>query len=222
MQRGEPVENVISIEVYPGDEDKTVRIGSNLKEDTKLELVNLLRTYADVFAWTAVDMPGIDPEAPSTIFPVSFNYRSNGPTAEKGVVNWSVELGEFDIQYKPRTAIKAQALADFIVECTLSEDPPQLVIFEVTDPWNLYVDSSSVVGSSGAEIILISPEGFTIDYALRFGFQASNNEVEYEALLAGIRLAHALRVDSLSVHSDSQLVVNHVLGDYKARDKIMA
>ncbi|KAK3042938.1 hypothetical protein RJ639_001014 [Escallonia herrerae] len=106
-------------------------------------------------------------------------------------------------------------------ECTLPVDPPQLVISEVTNPWNLYVDGSSAVGSSGAGIILISPEGFTIEYALRFGFQASNNEVEYEALLAGIRLAHALKVDSLLV-SDSQLVVNHVLGDYEARDERMA
>ncbi|KAK3018757.1 hypothetical protein RJ639_004243 [Escallonia herrerae] len=71
-------------------------------------------------------------------------------------------------KYKPRTAVKAQALADFIVKCTLPEDPPQLVISEVTDPWNLYVDGSSAVGNSGAGIILISPEGFTIEYALRF------------------------------------------------------
>ncbi|KAK3007790.1 hypothetical protein RJ639_014167 [Escallonia herrerae] len=77
------------------------------------------------------------------------------------------------------------------------------------------------VGSSGVGIILISPEGFVVEYALRFGFQASNNEVEYEALLAGIRLPHALKVDSL-VHSDSQLVVNHVLGDYEAKDERMA
>ncbi|KAK3002251.1 hypothetical protein RJ639_020450 [Escallonia herrerae] len=80
------------------------------------------------------------------------------PEASERLVNWSVELGEFDLQYKPRTAIKAQALADFIVECTLLEDPPQLVISEVIDPWNLYVDGSSAVGSSGARIILISPE----------------------------------------------------------------
>ncbi|KAK3012582.1 hypothetical protein RJ639_009731 [Escallonia herrerae] len=45
----------------------------------------------------------------------------------KRLVNWSVELGEFDIQYKSLTAIKAQALADFIVECTSPEDPPQLL-----------------------------------------------------------------------------------------------
>ncbi|KAK3020004.1 hypothetical protein RJ639_004049 [Escallonia herrerae] len=63
MQRGELVENLVSIEVYPGDKDKTVRIGLNLKEDTKLELVNLLRTYEDVFVWTTADMPGIDREA---------------------------------------------------------------------------------------------------------------------------------------------------------------
>ncbi|KAK2999905.1 hypothetical protein RJ639_023671 [Escallonia herrerae] len=54
------------------------------------------------------------------------------PEASERLVNWSVELGEFDLQYKPRTAVKAQALADFIVECTLPEDPPQLVISEVT------------------------------------------------------------------------------------------
>ncbi|KAK3014319.1 hypothetical protein RJ639_008890 [Escallonia herrerae] len=76
------------------------------------------------------------------------------------LVNWSVELWEFNIQYKPRTAIKAQALADFIVECTLPKDPPQLVISEVPDPWNLYVDGSSAIGSSGARIILISPKDY--------------------------------------------------------------
>ncbi|KAK3018135.1 hypothetical protein RJ639_004893 [Escallonia herrerae] len=48
------------------------------------------------------------------------------------------------------------------------------------------------------------------------------DKYEYEALLIGIRLAHALKVDSLSVHSDSQLVVNHVLGDYKVKDERMA
>ncbi|KAK3001675.1 hypothetical protein RJ639_021609 [Escallonia herrerae] len=50
MQMGEPVENLVSIEVYPSEEDKTIRKGSNLKENTKLELVNLLRTYGDVCA----------------------------------------------------------------------------------------------------------------------------------------------------------------------------
>ncbi|KAK3008061.1 hypothetical protein RJ639_013198 [Escallonia herrerae] len=138
------------------------------------------------------------------------------------LVNWSVELREFDIKYRAHAAIKAQALSDFVVECTVPEDPPQLVLSEVLDPWLLYVDGSSKARSSGAGVILISPEKFMIKYALRFNFQVSNNEAEYEALLARIRLAHSLRVDSLSVHSDSQLVVNHILGEYGAKDDRMA
>ncbi len=39
------------------------------------------------------------------------------------IAKWAVELGEFDLEYRPRPAIKAQALADFIVECTLLDDP---------------------------------------------------------------------------------------------------
>ncbi|KAK3041734.1 hypothetical protein RJ639_000658 [Escallonia herrerae] len=76
-------------------------------------------------------------------------------------------------------------------------------------------------GNSGARIILVSPKNFVIEYALRFGFHASNNEAECEAFLAGIRLAHAFKVDSLSLHSDFQLVVNHVLQEYKVRDERM-
>ncbi|KAK3012500.1 hypothetical protein RJ639_008524 [Escallonia herrerae] len=65
------------------------------------------------------------------------------PNASGRLVNWSVELGEFDIKYKPRTAIKAQALSDFFVECTIPDDTPQLILSEVLDPWLLYVDGSS-------------------------------------------------------------------------------
>ncbi|KAK3042747.1 hypothetical protein RJ639_000805 [Escallonia herrerae] len=72
--------------------------------------------------------------------------------------------------------------------------------------------------NSGAGLILISPEKFFIEYALRFDFQASNDEAKYEVLLTRIRQAHALKVVSLSVYSDSQLVVNHVLGEYEAKD----
>ncbi|KAK3025438.1 hypothetical protein RJ639_042164 [Escallonia herrerae] len=100
------------------------------------------------------------------------------PNASGRLVNRSVELGEFDIKYQPCTAIKAQALSDFVVECTISEDPQQLILSEVSDPWLLYVDGSSKVGNSGAGLILISPEKFKIEYALRFNFQASNNEAD--------------------------------------------
>ncbi|KAK3022349.1 hypothetical protein RJ639_047054 [Escallonia herrerae] len=203
MQRGEPVEDLVSIEDVETRYPKIDKIA--------LALIISARRLRPYFQSHTIIVLTDQPLRKVLL----------SPEASGRLVNWSVELGEFDIKYKPRTTIKAQALTDFIIECTLPEEPPQLVISAAPDPWNLYVDGSSALGSSGAGLILISPEGFTIEYALRFGFQALNNEAEYEALLAGIRLAHALKVDSLSVHSDSQLVVNHVLGDYEARDERM-
>ncbi|KAK3022920.1 hypothetical protein RJ639_046464 [Escallonia herrerae] len=209
MQRGELVENLVSIEVYPGDEDKTVRIvreGDGVQKpiyyvskvlqdvETRYPKINMIALALIISARRL--RPYFQSHTIIVLTDQPLRKVLVSPEASGRLVNWSVELGEFDIQYQPHTTIKAQALADFIVECTLPEDPSQLVISEVTDPWNLYVDSSSAVGSSGTGIILISPEG--------------------------IRLAHAFKVDSLSVYSDSQLVVNHVLGDYEARDERMA
>lgn len=42
----------------------------------------------------------------------------------KRMQNWGVELAEFDIRFSPRQVIKAQALTDFIIECTIEEDEP--------------------------------------------------------------------------------------------------
>lgn len=89
-------------------------------------------------------------------------------------------------------------------------------------PWTLFVDGSSTNERSGAGIILRSPEGFIVQQALRFEFKATNNEAEYEALLAGVRLAQALQVRSLHAFSDSQLVVRQYSGEYETREDRMA
>ena len=120
--------------------------------------------------------------------------------------------------YRPRTAIKGQALADFLVEFTYPKEteqaepislPPNL---QTTIPtWVLYIDGSSNNQGNGAGIILTTPEGIQLEYALKFGFKASNNEAEYEALLVGLQLATTMGADQIRVYSDSQLVVNQVL-----------
>ncbi|KAM2716207.1 hypothetical protein EV2_045717 [Malus domestica] len=61
-----------------------------------------------------------------------------------------------------------------------------------------------------------------MEYALRFKFKASNNEAEYEALLAGLRLAKHLGVKRIDIFSDSQLVVNQVTNNFDAKDSSMA
>ena len=60
-----------------------------------------------------------------------------------------------------------------------------------------------------------------MEYALRFGFQASNNEVEYEGVIAGLNLAHSMEADQLEASSDSQLVVKQIEDSYEARGETM-
>ena len=87
--------------------------------------------------------------------------------------------------------------------------------------WRLSVDGAANAQGSGAGLILTSPEGIDIEYALRFGFQASNNEAEYEAVIAGLNLAHSMEVDQLEVCSDSQLVVRQIEDTYEAKGEKM-
>ena len=60
-----------------------------------------------------------------------------------------------------------------------------------------------------------------MEYALRFGFQASNNEAEYEAVIAGLNLAHSMVIDQLEVCSDSQLVVKQIEDNYEMKGEKM-
>ena len=87
--------------------------------------------------------------------------------------------------------------------------------------WRLSVDGAANAQGSGADLILTSLEGIDIEYALRFWFRASNNEVEYEAVIAGLNLAHSMEVDQLEVCSDSQLVVKQIEDSYEARGEKM-
>ena len=112
-----------------------------------------------------------------------------------------------------------------MAECTGFQENPSEGLPQVASPhssWKIFVDGSSNENGSRAGIILISPEGHRFHSALRFGFKAYNNEAEYEALLAGLRVASELKVNSVQCFSDSQLVVNQVLGEYQARGAKMA
>ncbi|KAK3030896.1 hypothetical protein RJ639_037246 [Escallonia herrerae] len=321
VERGKPAEDLIDIELYPRNQEKTVRVGTGLSDDLKLKLVDLLRSYSDIFTWTASEMARIDPERgieadpekigaihamklPKTIKQIqeltgrmaalgrfmsksakkclpffkairkakdfkwteecqkSFeelkHYLSSPPLLTKPVtgedlflylsisevavstfliweeegkqrpvyyiskvlqdvetrypridkvalalvisarklrpyfqshtvimltnqplgkvlqnpdasgrlVNWSVELGEFDIKYKSCTAIKTQALSDFVVECTIPDDISQLILSEVSDPWLLYVDGSSKIGTARFALVdrVLYKKSFSLSY----------------------------------------------------------
>ncbi|KAL0411817.1 UNVERIFIED_CONTAM: putative protein K02A2.6 [Sesamum latifolium] len=116
---------------------------------------------------------------------------------------------EYDISYLPRKTIKAQALADFVSEMT------ETIQEEVSEekPWLLHVDGSSIAQGSGAGIVLTTPQGDDMDFAIKFEFKASNNEAEYEALVLSMRMAQDASASHLLAYSDSQLIVKQVNGE---------
>ena len=132
-------------------------------------------------------------------------------------MKWAIELSEFDIRYKPKTTIKVLVLADFVMEFTSAEPAKSAQIVTNLSIWKFSVDGASNAQGSGASLILTSPEGIDIEYALRFGFHATNNEAEYKAVIVGLNLAHSLEVDQLEIYSDSQLVVRQIEDTYEAK-----
>jgi len=95
-------------------------------------------------------------------------------------------------------------------------------LFEGDFQWVLFVDGSSNQQGSGVGIILEGPNGLMIEQTLRFAFKASNNQVEYEALVAGMLLAKEMGARSLLVKSDSLVITGQVTGEYQAKDPQMA
>ena len=71
-------------------------------------------------------------------------------------------------------------------------------------------------------MVLISPDGSRLCYAIHFHFSASNNAVEYEALINGLRIAIELGATRLYVHGDSELVVDQVMKESSYKSPLMA
>nr|GEV40961.1 reverse transcriptase domain-containing protein [Tanacetum cinerariifolium] len=128
-------------------------------------------------------------------------------------------LGEHNITYRTRTSVKGQVLADFLAEMP-NESPPDASVVETQqEPWILFTDGSSCMDGSGTGLILTNSKGTKFTYALRFQFVPSNNEAEYEALIASLRIAVQMGVRNVYVSVDSKMVANQVLGAYIAKEE---
>ena len=69
--------------------------------------------------------------------------------------------------------------------------------------------------------MLLSPEGDQIECMVRLDFPTTNNEAEYQALVARLDLAKAARVARVVLYCDSQVNTNQVNGDYECKGKRM-
>ncbi|GJX35438.1 reverse transcriptase domain-containing protein [Tanacetum coccineum] len=120
------------------------------------------------------------------------------------LAKYAVEIGTYKISFIPRNAIKGQVLADFLSDAPDGEAEEDLK-------------------GSGAGLVLIGPNGLEYTYASS-GYHlvhVTNNEAEYEALLAGLRIARKMKVSSIEVKVDSKLVANQINGTYEATKESM-
>ena len=106
---------------------------------------------------------------------------------------------------------------DFIAEFTNDEDKGA----EESPLQSIHMDRSSNRQAGGAGIVLLSPEGDMVECIVSLNFPTTNNEAEYEALVAGLDFAKAAGATSVVIYCDSQVITNKVNGDYECKGERM-
>ena len=146
------------------------------------------------------------------------------------IAKWGTILGAFDIKYMPRTSIKGQVLANLVANFTESPledrmekqdmDGKSIGLVSLQEPlsWKVYVDGAPSHRRSGVGLVLISSERVIIEKSLRLDFSATNNEAEYETLLAGMTMVQKMGEKALEIFLDLRLIVSQVEGELEARD----
>ncbi|GKA96642.1 reverse transcriptase domain-containing protein [Tanacetum coccineum] len=139
------------------------------------------------------------------------------------LAKYAVELGAYNITYVPQNAIKGQVLTDFLNEspvgtkhmeiCTLIDEEAGM------EEWALFKDGASSLKGVGAGLVLIDPSEVEYTYAIRLNFPITNNEAEYEALLAGLYMAQNMKVQALKNSPDEDKLARY--GGMNAVQKIM-
>jgi hypothetical protein len=110
------------------------------------------------------------------------------PEASVQIAKWAAELSGYHITFEPRTTIKSQVLADFIVDWTgptQQQEPSEKV-------WTIHCDGAWCHAGAGAAAIITSPTGVKHRYAARLSFalesdRCTNNIAEYEAVILDLR-----------------------------------
>jgi hypothetical protein len=111
--------------------------------------------------------------------------------ATERISKWAVELEALTLNFKPRIAIKSQALVDYMVEW--QENQVEAPTNQV-EHWVMYFDSSLNLDGGGVGVLFISSRGEQLKDVFQLLFEVSNNEAEYEALLHGLCLAVYLSI----------------------------
>ncbi|XP_045810459.1 uncharacterized protein LOC123904898 [Trifolium pratense] len=134
------------------------------------------------------------------------------PILHSRIGRWALALSEYSLSYKPLKAIKGQIVADFIVDHSAIESPQNYVALE---PWTLYFDGSKHQHGTGIGVLIISPQKIPTKFKYKINGICSNNEAEYEALIAGLEILLSLGAKDIKIRGDSELVLKQLTKEYK-------
>nr|GEX00866.1 reverse transcriptase domain-containing protein [Tanacetum cinerariifolium]GEY96769.1 reverse transcriptase domain-containing protein [Tanacetum cinerariifolium] len=233
------------VALHPNFRNQEVAIEGTLSDKGRTKLYSILTKNLDIFAWQPSDMTGV-PRGPKIGGGRDHEREDYYPPPE---IDWKVESlcgypfkcfldaykGYHQIQLaesdEEKTVFHTGQGEGVFLGYVVTPDgikpcpDKTAAVLQLPSPRTiketLFTDGSSCVDGSSTGLILTNPEGMEFTYALRFQFAASNNEAEYEALIAGLRIVAQMGVKNVQASVDSKLVANQVLGTYVAKEDNM-
>ncbi|GJT19059.1 hypothetical protein Tco_0877765 [Tanacetum coccineum] len=200
-------EERIKVAINPEYLVQTIMIGSTLTEEGRNKLCNLLQRNLDIFAWKPVNMTGVSRH----IAEHRLNVREGCSAVRQKKRGQAADRNQA-IQEEVRKLVEAGIMKEVHYHDWLFNP---VIVKKHDDNWSMCVDFKDLNKACPkdgyplseidwkAGLILTNLEGMEFTYALRFRFDARNNEAEYEALIAGLSIAEQMGVKNLQANVDS-------------------
>ena len=134
------------------------------------------------------------------------------PILHNRVCKSALALTKYSLTYQSLKSVKGQIFADFIVDHSIVEESLK---FMDVQPWKLYFNGSSHKSGTGFGILIISPENIPTKLKFRLYKLCSNNEADYEALIAALVILLELGAKNVEIRGDSELVIKQLTKEYK-------
>ncbi|XP_070010383.1 uncharacterized protein [Nicotiana sylvestris] len=154
-------------------------------------------------------------------------FMMSKPILSYRLPRWYLQFKQFKIVYIPKKSIKGQALTDFLEDHPIPNDweltdelpDEDTMVIEVKPPWKMYFDGDAHCGGAGAGagVVFVTSQGEVLPYFFTLMQLCSKNVAKYQALILGLEMAIKMKRLQLQVFSDSQLVINQLLGSYEVK-----
>jgi hypothetical protein len=103
-------------------------------------------------------------------------YMLQNPIISDRISKRAYALIKYNLAYEPLKSMKAQVVADFIVEHQIDDTRKLYISYLTVTPWTLYFDGSVCNEGQGIAIMLVSPCNVSFDLSSRLKTYCTNNK----------------------------------------------